>query len=138
MYVLGETNLDQYRIHYNADGDILPEVPGDPKAEPEGSVGFILWKLRPMRSGDREMFESKPDDEDAATGDREGLIAMTASIEGLAVKNGDGEHVTISELTEENYDSVDVVIVGRAIKRWAVRMKMMKDSLGESEPPSDS
>ena len=138
MYVLGETNLDRYEIHYDGAGEILPEVPGEPSATPEGSAGFILWVTRPLNSGDRHLFSEKADDEEGGTSDRDALVALTVSIEGLGVVEVGGAHIAIVEVTEDNYDQIDAAIVARASRRITHRMKATFDSLSESEKPSDS
>lgn len=138
MYVLGETNLDRYKIHYDGAGEILPEVPGDANATPEGSAGFILWVTRPLEGGDRHLFAGKADDEEDSNSDRDALVALTVSVEGLAAKNGDGETIALDVVTDENYDHISAAILARAMKRITGRMKATHDALSESEKPSDS
>ncbi len=137
MYVLGETNLERVRIHYSRTGEILPAVPGAPEATPEGSDGMIVWTLRPLSGGDRHIFSSKSDDEPNEDADRDALIALTVSIEGLAVKTDEGVQ-EITEATVENYDSIDAAILSRVMQRVTARMTKTYEDLGESGTPSDS
>jgi hypothetical protein len=143
MYVLGETNLDRYKLHYRADGQLLDDV-ADGEPDPPASAGFMEFGIRPMRGTDRALFSEKSDDADGDEQQTAALITLVVWIKGLAVRERDedgqpkGEPVPISRFSEENVRLVDDAILVRVVRRITRRMEDTYRGLGESEKPSAS
>lgn len=115
---------------WHKDGERI--APPDPGEALDGAE-CITWWFRSMRTGDLDTFST---DANSRRTDvlRRGLLDLTDHIEGLA--DGDGNEIT--ELTEDNFDSIDLWIVLALDIELGRRMRAMQDAVGESETRSDS